>query len=186
MGELAAIAVDPLISSLERANLNSEFTVLRTSLDAAGGDVGYLKYRKTFSLVSQDNALTTYINIGGGTITNTNIAQKYTVWEGLVDNLSLDTLANANAAIQSLDTRIQSFGRILANNSSNQSRWTRWIGWIEGFNSNLGGIDSEIRSVDVAKTTAEYVSLQSRLQMGQYTASQMNTNPQNMLRFLNF
>lgn len=142
------------------------------------------------------NLDTTTITVAGGSATlqiGANKDQNMSINIGNMDstglgingnNLKVDNQANANAAIQTLDTAIESVSSERSKLGAYQNRLEHTIANLGTSTENLTASESRIRDVDMAKEMMEFTKNNILSQAAQAMLAQANQQPQGVLQLL--
>lgn len=186
MRELTVQSASDSVTNTERAYINSEFTELKS-------EIGRLTASTKFngqtlldgSFTSKDFQVgfekgTTADMVIQVSIANVNAS-------GLAINSSLalaDTKTNANIAMVSLDTALDSVNSARATLGSKGNRLLSAAAAVDQTRETLSAANSRIRDADVAVETSNFSKSQVLMQAGVAMLSQANTSPQLALRLL--
>jgi flagellin len=101
-----------------------------------------------------------------------------------VDGIQVDSHANANLAIDSLDTAIKSVSSQRSNLGAYQNRLDHTINNLSAAEENLTAAESRISDVDMAKEMMNFTKSQILSQAGTAMMAQANQLPQGVLQLL--
>lgn len=149
MAELAFSATDPLKTTSDRTTLNDEFRSLEDEIRAFDA----LKYNG-FSLFD-DTDITLRIGIES---TDTHTLQSVNFSSLTFSSMSLDSVANAEAAETTLETRTISLNAMIATAGSNLRLLQANIDISNSYLEALKNTESSIRNVDVATEVARFTA----------------------------
>ena len=182
MRELAVQAANGTLSSTDRTTLNTEFQALLTEIERVATQT-------TFNGTAILDGSTSSMSIQVGTESGETISV------GLVDisrgglglsgsTFDLTTVTNASAALNTIDTAIDSVATFRGNLGSSQNRLRSTIRSISATAENLSAAESRIRDVDVASETADLTRNTILQQAAVSVLSQANVQPQIALSLL--
>ncbi|MFT7579328.1 MAG: flagellin [Myxococcota bacterium] len=185
MRELAVQSASDNLTDTERAYVNTEFTELidevdrisETSeyngiklLDGTAGTAGTLTFQ-----VGTRNTANDRITIDMGDTDATALG---------VNAASVDTLTNAQSAIDAIDGALDTLNTRRATLGATQNRMGKAVDNLGSTIENLTTAEGQIRDVDVASESAEFSRSQVLQQAGVSMLSQANSSPQLALRLL--
>ncbi|MBK7395698.1 MAG: flagellin FliC [Myxococcales bacterium] len=181
MRELSVQAANGSYTSNDRANLNTEFTSLRSEIDR-------IAQSTSFNGTSLLNAATTVaFQVGIGTAASDTVSVGFgglTTSSLGVGASAVDTAANATSAITAIDTAISSVSSTRAKFGAAVNRLQSTVGNIQSMKTNLSAANSRIKDVDVAEETAAMSRQQVLSQAGAAVLAQANQAPQLALSLL--
>jgi flagellin len=119
-------------------------------------------------------------NIGAGAV-NTGVV---TVSADKVSTMKIDTVANANTAIQVIDSAIATISSTRADLGATQNRFDSIVSGLQVASDNQSAARSRIVDADFAKETATLTRGQILQQAGIAVLAQANAAPQNVLSLL--
>jgi flagellin len=183
MRDLAVQAANDSNDSAARTAIGAELTALTSEIGRIGTDT-------TFSGASVFTATTLNFQVGSegasgnqiqatvGTLDNTNI--------GGADLTALDVTdaTNARAAIETIDTAIDSVSTTRGSLGAVQNRFESTIRNLQVTTENLAASESRIRDTDMADEMVEFTKNQILQQAGTAMLGQANAIPQSVLRLL--
>ncbi len=182
--QLAVQSQNGINSSADRVALQAEVTALvseisRVSTDTQFADIDLLTggFSAQF-LVGANGGQTISINLSrsGGTSFGAS---------GLgVGDVSVASVADASAALTSIDTAISTIGATRADLGALQNRFQSTIRNLSNISENIAGARSRIRDTDFATETAELTRNQIVQQASLSVLSQANQRPQTALSLL--
>jgi len=181
--ELATTAASDNTDSAGRARLNAEASQLLSEIDRIAKDT---KYGVT-SLISGTVNLTFQIG-SGNTAAEDQI--NVTTSSGLLssnlglNSISMNTLASAQAALNSIDNSLTSVSIVLGDIGAAQSRLEIASANLANSVENLAASESTIRDVDMAFEMVSFTKNQILLQAGTAMLAQANMAPQNILSLI--
>jgi flagellin len=197
MRELGVQAKNGTLNDTDRANLNREFTELANEVGrvATGTTFNdnnvFAAANKSVELQigsGNDAADTLNINLtddglaGGNDLQTTlggaNQAAIVAAFGGV------DTAANAETAIDTIDTAIDDITNLRATTGAGLSRLEQVVGSLETTSSNLSSARGRIMDADFAKETANLTRSQILQQAGTAMLAQANQLPNNVLSLL--
>jgi flagellin len=177
MSELTILAQDSTKSDSDRALYNKEFTTLSSYIsDLAGKDFnGVSLFDGTSHNVTTDSEGNTFgmtgVDLGTATYTNLSTA-------------SVDTAANAVAALTTVKAAIEQLASDRADVGANISRLTSYSDQLGVLKDNLSAANSRIKDVDVAAESTQFARYNILVQAGTAMLAQANATPQTALRLL--
>lgn len=177
MKELASSAVDPTKDAADRSALNTEFRALDDEISDLASNS---KYNGT-------RLFETATTIRVGLETTDTVSYASIRLEDLTfAAMSLNNLADASAAITTLDTRMGSLNSMRISSRTQAMRVERAMTIAQGYISNLQNSHSAIRDIDLAKETGDFTKKQVNMSASQAILAQANSLPQNAVQFLQF
>jgi flagellin len=177
MGELSILAQDVTKTDADRALYNSEFTTLGAYIDDLA--------TKTFNGVNlfDGTALDVTTDEDGNTFNMTGVdltAAAYTTSTAA----TVDTSANAVAALTAVKASLDQLGTDRANVGANISRLSMTSEQLGVLKDNLSAANSRIKDVDVAEESTQFARYNILVQAGTAMLAQANATPQSALRLL--
>ena len=187
MRELAVQASNEgTMDTTQRGYLNQEFTLLQSELDRI---VNVSEYNGQKLLDGSISAGTTALDfqVGMNNTTNDRISMSITTTSttglGLNDD-SLATASNAQAAISALDDALKTVNTERATLGATQNRLEMTLSNLGNMYENLSAADSRLRDVDVAEEAAAMSRAQILNQAGTSVLAQANQIPQSALSLI--
>lgn len=180
MRELSVQSANGTLTTGDRATIGTEFTALINEIDRIADQT-------TFNGLNITNgsqatiAIQAGINAGETITLNMQDVRSATL---AVNGLTVDTSANASAAITALDTAIGSVNTSRGVLGAAQNRLTSTISNIENVRENLSAAESRIRDVDVAHETADLTRNNILQQAATSVLAQANQQSQLALNLL--
>lgn len=185
--QLAVQAQNGINSSSDRLALQKEVSALKTEISRIATDTKFnnvsllnASYSAAF-LVGANSGQTISINLSAGNITG---ASGFSATGLGIGSLTVNTFANASAALTSIDTAISAVGGVRADLGALQNRFESTIRNLSNISENLAGARSQIRDTDFATETAELTRNQIIQQASISVLSQANQRPQSALALL--
>jgi flagellin len=184
MRELAVQSASDTNVADDRTALNDEFQELINEIDRIGNNTQF----NTQDILKTDQSLD--IQVGSNqnqTITLTWKKQlKSALGEDAVDisTAAIDTKANAQTAIDTLDKAIASVSKSRSKMGALQNRLEHTINNLNTSSENLQAAESRVRDVDMAKTVMENTKNSILAQASQAMLAQANQQPQQVLQLL--
>lgn len=181
--ELATLAASSNTDDDGRASLNSEATALLSEIDRIAYDTRY----GSAALLTGSVNMTFQVG-SGNTATEDRITVSLT--QGLasnglgLSNISLSTLASAQAALGTIDTALGSVNAAMGQIGAAQSRLEFAAANLAITIENIAATESTIRDVDMAFEVVNFTKNQILLQAGTAMLAQANMAPQNILALL--
>ena len=137
----------------------------------------------TFSVNTDDNALTFHIGANSGQNTKLTVQDMSAKSLG-VDKVDLTTQTNADTAITTIDDAINTVSAQRAALGAMQNRLEHTINNLGTSSENLSAAESQIRDVDMAEEMSEYTKNNILVQAATSMLAQANQQPQNVLSLL--
>jgi len=182
--ELAVQASSGTLNTADRASLDAEFSALTSEIDRVADQT-------TFNGTNLLNGSTSSIDIQVGTESGETIQVTLddvnTSSLGLVSGATafdLTSVTNASAAINTIDSAIDSVTSFRGDLGASQNRLQSAFRSISSTSENLSAAESRIRDVDIAKETADLTRNSILQQAAVSVLSQANVQPQLALRLL--
>lgn len=184
--QLAIQSQNGINSASDREALNSEVLALKTEISRIATDTQYNGvalfnggYSAKF-LVGANSGQNISINLSAGSIDTNGFSAT-----GLgLAALTVDTAANASAALDTIDTALSAIGAIRADLGSAENRFQSSIRNLSNVNENLSSARSRIVDTDYASETANLTRNQILQQASIAVLSQANNRPQTALSLL--
>lgn len=181
--ELATQSASSGVGNTERGYIQNETTALTTEIDRIANAT---EYNGTKLLNSTATTLTFQVgirNVAANDRISVNTVDATATTLG-VNALDLSTQANAQAALATIDTAINSISSARSTFGSVGNRLTSVVTTIQTAAENLSAANSRIRDVDVAEETSRMARSQVLMQAGISVLSQANQMPQMALKLL--
>lgn len=186
MRELAVQSASDGLTDTERGYLNSEFTSLVGELDRIS-DVTEYNGQKLLDGTAGDGAGLMTFQVGTRNTANDRItvtlADRDSTALG-VNSSTIDTLANSQTAIDSIDTALDTINSARAGLGATINTLDSAVTNLGATIENLNVANSQIRDVDVAEESASLARNQVLQQAGVAMLSQANASPNFALRLL--
>ncbi|PIE17281.1 MAG: flagellin FliC [Proteobacteria bacterium] len=185
MRELAVQAASDGITDTERGYINTEFSSLSSEITRIS-DVTEYNGQKLLDGTAGDSGTLTF-QVGVRNTANDRITVSLADTDATalsVNAATVDSLANAQAAIDSIDTALGTLSTQRANTGAAMNTLSQAIDNIGATMENLGIANGQIRDVDVASESAEFSKNQVLQQAGVSMLAQANASPQFALRLL--
>ena len=197
MSELATLAQDVTKSTSDLALYNTELSQLKEQLNLmlaekfngielfstganASADGAAMDAASTLTVVTSHD--------GAQTVGITQADFNQVVFDitdvGSSDEMTIDTYANATAAVASIQTAIQDLATLRANNGAEQSRLTFAADMLAVNKVNLESANSRIIDVDVATESSNLARWNILQQAGTAMLAQANASTQSILRLI--
>lgn len=180
--ELAVQASNGTLGTDERGFIDAEKTELMSELDRISSVTDFNGVKMLGA-----GAGTVTMQVGAANTANDRIditfTQTDTATLGLT-GLDLSTAANAQAALDTIDTAVTNLSTARATVGAGQNRLVVAMNNLSVAHENLSAADSRIRDVDVAEETAKMTRNQILSQAGVAVLSQANQLPQAALSLL--
>ncbi|HYE30818.1 MAG TPA: flagellin [Methylomirabilota bacterium] len=178
MSELSVLAQDVTKTDADRALYNAEFTNLGAYIDdvATKEFNGVALFDGTALDVTTDDEANTF-TMAAVDLT----AAAYTD----ATSATVDTAANAAAALADVTTAIDQLATDRANIGANISRLNSTSEQLSVLKDNLSAANSRIKDVDVAEESTQFARFNILVQAGTAMLAQANSTPQSALRLLN-
>ena len=181
MRELAVQAANGSLSDSDRSSIHEEFTALADEIDRIATSTEF----SDNDLLEGSGSFSFQIGIDGGAENQISIDIDDTQATALgIDTLSVSTAANAQNALDDLDTAIESVSGNRGDIGAVHNQLTSAVANLETGIENLTAANSRIRDVDFASETAEMTKLQILMQASVAVLAQANTSPQYALSLL--
>jgi flagellin len=180
MRELAIQAANGTLTTTDRATINTEVTALIDELDRLADSTSFNGVN-----LLDGSATTASIQVGieANEVIDISLEDTTTATLG-VDAVTTDTAANANLAIDLIDTAIDTISSARGNLGAAQNRMNSAYASILNARENLSAAESRIRDVDVASETADLTRNTILQQAAVAVLQQANVQPQLALSLL--
>lgn len=180
--ELAMQSASDGVGNTERGYIQAETTALTTEIDRIANATEY----NGTALLNSATSLTFQVGIRN-VAANDRIAistVSATATSLGVNALSLATSANAQTALSTIDSAIQTVSSARSGFGAAGNRLQSVVSTIQTASENIAAADSRIRDVDVAEETSKMARMQVLMQAGVSVLSQANQQPQLALKLL--
>jgi flagellin len=180
--ELAVQASSETLASTERAYVSDESISLVSEIDRVANTT---EFNGTFLTNASNSALN--VQVGVNNTTDDRIALAFgdlTSATGLGLTLDMSSVSGAQAAIESLDTAIDSASGFRSDYGALQNRLEVTLNIQANFGENLAAAESAIRDADFALETASLTKNQILQQAGVSILAQANSSSQSALSLL--
>jgi len=173
------------LTAADGRNIDTSFTTLTAAATGVKAGTGATAFTSTYSV--------DYTGVQGGkldiagTVTNSGLTAAVTnvALSGVsISNITVDTVANANKAIASIDAALSSINTSRANLGAVQNRFASTVSNLQATSENLSASRSRIQDTDFASETASMTKNQILQQAGTAMLAQANSLPQNVLSLL--
>jgi flagellin len=181
MRELSVQAATGTLTSVDRANIQSEFAQLQTEISRIAGSTRF----GSLALLAADSTVT--LQVGPNNQTADTIAVAVTARDATVlkvDTIKVDTQTGATASMSTIDTAINALSADRARYGAVQNRLRVALDNDRVWGQNLSAAVGRIRDVDVAEASARLARLQVLTQAGVAVLAQANQVPQMALSLL--
>ena len=180
MRELAIQASNGTLNTTDRTTINTEFQALRTEIDRIADQTEF----NGISLLNGSNAsVSIQVGLDSGETIAITLQNSTDTTLGL-STLGTGTTTNAQAALSSLDSAINTINSARGNLGAVQNRLSSSFRSILSARENLAAAESRIRDVDIAAETADLTRNTIMQQASVSVLSQANTQPQIALSLL--
>jgi flagellin len=187
MRELAVQSASDTLTDKERAYINTEFEDLTNEITRISDVTEYngISLLTGTSGAGADGAMVYQVGTRNSANDQIKITLKDQDAAALgVDTAAVDNLANAQAAITTIDTAIDQLATDRATLGSTSNELTLAVDNLANTVENLSAARSQIEDADVAAESAEFTKNQVLMQAGVSMLSQANGIPQMSLRLL--
>jgi flagellin len=186
MRELAVQSASDGLTNTERAYLDTEFTQLISEMDRVS-DVAEYNGIKLLDGTAGDGAGLMTFQVGTRNTANDQITLNLNDQDSnalLVNTLQVDSLTNAQSAIDSIDTALTTLATDRATLGSTINQLTMAVDNLSVTVENLNSAHSQILDTDVSSESARFTQNQVLMQAGVAMLSQANGVPNLALRLL--
>jgi len=187
MRELAVQSASDTLTNKERAYINTEFEDLTNEITRISDVTEYngISLLTGTSGAASDGAMVYQVGTRNSANDQIKITLKDQDAAALgVDTAAVDNLANAQAAITTIDNAIDQLATDRATLGSTSNELTLAVDNLANTIENLSAARSQIEDADVAAESAEFTKNQVLMQAGVSMLSQANGIPQMSLRLL--
>ncbi len=180
--QLAVQAQNGINSSADRLALQKEVSALKTEISRIGTDSQFAGV----DILTGGYSAAFLVGANGGQTISVNLSRSggYGASGLSIGSLSVATVANASAALTSIDNAISTIGGVRADLGALQNRFQSTIRNLSNISENIAGARSRIRDTDFATETAELTRNQIVQQASLSVLSQANQRPQSALSLL--
>lgn len=185
MRELAVQAASDGLTDTERGYVNTEFAQLLTEIDRVADVTEYNGIKLTDGSAGTSGAMV--FQVGARNTANDQIGITLTDQDATalaVNGAKVDSLVNAQNAIDTIDTAIGTLATDRAVLGATQNRLTAAVDNLGLTIENLSAAQSQISDTDVAAESANFTKSQVLMQAGVAMLSQANATPNLALRLL--
>jgi len=180
MRTLALSAKSDTLSVAERTALKSQFDGVVQEINDYAGQASY----NGISLLDGTADLSIQSGANAGDTTKVTVAQDYTASGLSVDSLTIDSSANASAAITAIDTALGLANAGMSDLGSLTNRFESKSDYIDNAIENNTAALSRIEDADMAELAAENIKWQTKQQTNLFALSQAIQMPQSILSLL--
>ena len=186
MRELAVQAANEgTMDTTERGYLQQEFNLLRSELDRIVNVTEYNGQKLVDGTISAGNALNFQVGMNNTTNDRISLSLANTTSTGLgIDDDSLATSSQAQAAIDALDTALATINTERSTLGSTQNRLQMTISNLGNMYENMAASNSRLKDVDVAEESASFSRNQILSQAATSMLAQANQLPQSALSLI--
>ncbi len=182
--QLAVQSQNGINSSADRVALQAEVTALVSEISRVSTDTQFAN----IDLLTGGFSAQFLVGANGGQTISINLSRADGSSFGAsglgVGNVSVASVADASAALTSIDTAISTIGAQRADLGALQNRFQSTIRNLSNISENIAGARSRIRDTDFATETAELTRNQIVQQASLSVLSQANQRPQTALSLL--
>jgi flagellin len=185
MRDLAVQAASDGLTDTERGYVNTEFAQLLTEIDRVADVTEYNGIKLTDGSAGTSGAMV--FQVGARNTANDQIGITLTDQDATalaVNGAKVDSLVNAQNAIDTIDTAIGTLATDRAVLGATQNRLTAAVDNLGLTIENLSAAQSQISDTDVAAESANFTKSQVLMQAGVAMLSQANATPNLALRLL--
>jgi flagellin len=178
MSELAILAQDVTKSDEDRALYDQEFSKLGEYIDDLAGKEfnGVTLFGGADLEVTTDSDANTFTMVG--------VDLSATSYTDVIDNASVDTVDNAQDALDYVKTAITQLASDRATIGANVTSLSMYSEQLGVLKDNLSAANSRIKDVDVAEESTQFARYNILVQAGTAMLAQANATPQSALRLL--
>ncbi len=181
MRELAVQAANGTLNTGDRATIDAEFTALINEIDRVGTTTTF----NGVNLFSSAQSLNIQVGIESGETIAVSLSDASSSGLGLTGGtFDLTTVSNASAALNTIDSAIDSVTDIRGSLGAVQNRLSSTVRSISATSENLQAAEARIRDVDVAMETADMTRNSILQQASLSVLAQANVQPQLALSLL--
>ncbi|CZR02663.1 flagellin [Trichococcus palustris] len=180
---------DLTVQAANDTNSADDRTAIKTEMDALGTEIGKIASNTQFNgtKLLDGSATTTPLNFQVGA--NADETQQLTIADMKattlgVDDLDVDTSANANLSLATIDTAIKSVSKERANLGATQNRLDHTVSNLSTTKVNLSEANSRITDVDMAEEMTSFTKSNILAQAATSMLAQANQMPQSVLSLL--
>ncbi len=185
MRELAVQAASDGLTDTERGYVNTEFTSLSSEITRISDVTEYNGQKLLDGTAGAAGTLTFQVGTRNTANDRVTVSLADTDSTALgVNAAAVDSLANAQGAIDLIDTALGTLSTQRAGTGAAMNRLSQALYNIGSTIENLGVANGQIRDVDVASESAEFSKSQVLQQAGVAMLAQANASPQFALRLL--
>jgi flagellin len=181
MRELAVQGSNGTLNSNDSQNLNTEFTALRSEIDRIANVTTF----NGTAVVDDYSTVTFQVGINNSTDNRISVSFGGANVSGLgLSGLAVSTASDAQGAITTIDSAIQTLSQVRARFGTAINRLQGAVSNLQGMQTNMSASLSRIRDVDIASETSSLARNQVLSQAGASVLSQANQSPQLALSLL--
>lgn len=180
MREIALSAKSDTLSTDER-------TALQTQFDSVVAEINDYASQATFNgiaLLDGTADLSIQSGANAGDTTTVEISQNYNATGLSVNALTIDSAANASAAITAIDTALGTVNSGMSDLGALTNRFESKSSYIDNAIENNTAALERIEDADMAEVAAENIKLQTKQQSNLFALSQAIQMPQSLLSLL--
>ena len=181
MRELAVQGSNGTLNSNDSQNLNTEFTALRSEIDRIANVTTF----NGTAVVDDYSTVTFQVGINNSADNRISVSFGGANVSGLgLSGLAVSTASDAQGAITTIDTAIQTLSQVRARFGTAINRLQGAVSNLQSMQTNMSASLSRIRDVDIAAETSSLARNQVLSQAGASVLSQANQSPQLALSLL--
>jgi len=181
MRELAVQASNGTLNSDDRSTINTEFSALITEVNRIANQTEF----NGIALLNSTSTVGIQVGVDSGETIEIDLQNVNTSGGGLnISALSTTTTTNAQSALATIDTAIDSLNTARGELGAAQNRLSSAFRSISNVRENLSASESRIRDVDVAFETADLTRNSILQQAAVSVLAQANVQPQLALSLL--
>ena len=181
MRELAVQGSNGTLNSNDSQNLNTEFTALRSEIDRIANVTTF----NGTAVVDAYSTVTFQVGINNSADNQISVSFGGANVSGLgLSGLAVSTASDAQGAITTIDSAIQTLSQVRARFGTAINRLQGAVSNLQGMQTNMSASLSRIRDVDIAAETSSLARNQVLSQAGASVLSQANQSPQLALSLL--
>ena len=181
MRELAVQGSNGTLNSNDSQNLNTEFTALRSEIDRIANVTTF----NGTAVVDDYSTVTFQVGINNSADNQISVSFGGANVSGLgLSGLAVSTASDAQGAITTIDSAIQTLSQVRARFGTAINRLQGAVSNLQSMQTNMSASLSRIRDVDIAAETSALARNQVLSQAGASVLSQANQSPQLALSLL--
>ncbi len=186
LSRMKALAIEAhgIVSTTDQANINTEYTALKSEITRITGASGNTTPAASFNGINLFNGDTATLTIQVGAKAGSTTGQTLEVTLQDLTSLTLDSSSGTSSALGNLATAINTVSQARATMGAQQVRMEHTASGLTSYEDNLRAAESKIRDVDMARESTLFAKAQILTGASNAMLAQANQLPQSVLQLL--